>query len=423
MLRALIIIAVVLAVVIAIDFYAYQAVRTVTAGLSPRWRTGWRWAYWVFSVGVLALLVVGVLVMGDRRATNHFAQMAFGLVVLSVVPKLIVVVALLGEDLIRAFWWGWQRFTQLMTRADGPHPAGAAEVVVSRSEFLSALALGVAAVPFAGIGYGMLHGRYRYTVHRETLRFANLPEAFHGLRVVQLSDIHAGSFDSPKDVARGVQVVIDERPDLILFTGDIVNNAATELEPWVETFGRLRAPLGQYAILGNHDYGDYVQWPSAEAKAANLAHLERLHAQTGFRLLKNAHVKLSKGDAEIVLAGVENWGLGFKQKGDLEATLRGVTPEQFVLLMSHDPSHWDAQVRQHPARVELTLSGHTHGMQFGVEVGALRWSPVKYRYPRWAGLYTEGDHRLYVNRGFGFIGFPGRVGIWPEITVLTLERA
>ncbi len=419
--RFLIALAIVLVVVLALDFYAYQAVRTATASLSPRWRSGWRTAYWAFSIGVLAMVLVGVVLMGNRRATNHFAQYAFGLLVLSVVPKLVVVLPLLFEDVVRLFWAAWGKFTQWRTVSAPAEPA--ADLIVSRSQFLSTAALAVAAVPFLSIGYGLLRGRYQYTVHRHTLRFDNLPEAFHGLRVVQLSDIHSGSFDSPADVARGVQLVLDERPDLILFTGDIVNNAATEFEPWVDTFSRLRAPLGQFSILGNHDYGDYAQWPSDEAKAENLALLERLHAQTGFRLLKNEHLRLERDGQHLVLAGVENWGLGFKQKGDLGATLAGLSPEQFILLMSHDPSHWDAQVREHPARVELTLSGHTHGMQFGVEVGELRWSPVKYRYPRWAGLYQEGQHQLYVNRGFGFIGFPGRVGIWPEITVLTLERA
>jgi predicted MPP superfamily phosphohydrolase len=421
-LRILIAIAVALVVIVAIDFYAYQAVRTVTASLSPRWRSIWSWAYWVFSVGVIVLLVVGVIVMGDRRATNHFAQYALGMVVLSVVPKLVIIVALLGEDAIRLFWAVWLRFTQSLTTSSTP-PVQQADLLVSRSQFLSALALGAAAIPFAGIGYGLIRGRYQYTVHRQTLSFANLPPAFHGLRIVQLSDVHSGSFDSPADVARGIALAQAEKPDLIVFTGDLVNNTADEFNPWVEAFSKLRAPLGQFSILGNHDYGDYSQWPSEKAKAANLAHLEALHAQTGFRLLKNERVAIERDGQQFILAGVENWGLGFKQKGDLAATLNGLSPEQFILLLSHDPSHWDAEIRKHPARVELTLSGHTHGMQFGVEIPGFRWSPVKYRYPRWAGLYQEAYHRLYINRGFGFIGFPGRVGIWPEITVLTLERA
>ena len=292
-----------------------------------------------------------------------------------------------------------------------------------RRKFVSQVALATAAVPFGSILYGITKGKFDFRVRKLTLRFADLPASFDGFTLVQLSDIHSGSFTQADGVNYGVDLANEQQADLILFTGDMVNNVATEVEPWLSTFGRLEAPQGLYSTLGNHDYGDYASWPDEAAKARNLQQLKDYHAEMGFRLLNNEHVLLEKGEEQIALLGVENWGLPpFPQKGDLNQALQGTEATPFRILMSHDPTHWNAKVRPHSQQIHLTLSGHTHGMQFGIEVPGFRWSPVKYRYPEWADLYGGPDEYLYVNRGFGYIGFPGRVGIWPEITVIRLEK-
>ena len=288
---------------------------------------------------------------------------------------------------------------------------------------MSMLALGVAAVPFTGIIYGVAKGRYQYTVRRIKLAFPDLPDAFNGFTITQLSDIHSGSFDNKAAVAYGVDLANRQHSDLFVFTGDLVNNEAAEMDPWIDTFSNLKAPMGQFSILGNHDYGDYIQWPDARTKAENLESLKAVHKKIGFRLLLNERITLEKDGQRINLIGVENWGKGgFAKYGDLQKAAAGLQKDSFNILLSHDPSHWEAEVLPHPEKIHLTLSGHTHGMQFGVELPGFRWSPIKYVYPQWAGVYERAGRYLYVNRGFGFLGFPGRVGILPEITVITLVK-
>lgn len=270
--------------------------------------------------------------------------------------------------------------------------------------------------------YGILKGKYAYRVIKHTLYFKDLPEAFEGFTITQISDVHAGSLKNAKAVQRGIDLIQKQQSDLFVFTGDLVNNKATEIEPWLAHFSQIKAPYGQFSILGNHDYGDYVKWRDEAAKAANLQLLKTYHAALGFRLLLDEHVRIEKNGQELVLAGIENWGLGFGERGDLQKALSDTTAEEFKILLSHDPSHWEAQVKNHSTKIQLTLAGHTHGMQFGIEAFGIKWSPVKYRYPHWAGILKANERVLNVNRGFGFIGFSGRVGIWPEITVITLRR-
>jgi len=270
--------------------------------------------------------------------------------------------------------------------------------------------------------YGMLFGKYAYRVVRHTLTFADLPTIFHGFTITQISDVHAGSFNNPKAVQKGIDLIKAQQSDLFVFTGDLVNNKATEIIPWIPYFSQIKAPYGQFSILGNHDYGDYVKWDSEAAKKANLQNLKQQHAALGYRLLLDEHVVLEKEGESIILAGVENWGLGFGERGDLQKALRHTDPAAFKILLSHDPSHWEAQVKQNPVPVQLTLSGHTHGMQFGIELFGIKWSPVKFRYAHWAGIKEENGRYININRGFGFIGFSGRIGIWPEITVITLKK-
>jgi predicted MPP superfamily phosphohydrolase len=268
----------------------------------------------------------------------------------------------------------------------------------------------------------MFKGKYDYKVHRTTLYFNDLPEAFDGFTITQLSDIHSGSFDNTEAMQRGIDLANAQKSDLFVFTGDLVNNAAWEIEPYIKNFGQLKAPYGQFSILGNHDYGDYIEWASEAEKAANLDKLKQHHKELGYRLLLDENVEIEKNGQKISLIGVQNWGKGFIQIGDLDKALRGVDKEAFKILLSHDPTHWEEKVRYNPTTIHLTLAGHTHGAQFGVEVAGFRWSPVQYRYLDWAGLVNEKNRYLYVNRGFGFLAFSGRLGIWPEITVITLKR-
>ncbi|GET29183.1 hypothetical protein SD074_13850 [Prolixibacter sp. SD074] len=274
----------------------------------------------------------------------------------------------------------------------------------------------------SGLVYGMSN-RYNYKLRRVRIPINGLPDEFKGLRIVQISDIHSGSFDDPEAVSQGVAAVMEEKPDLILFTGDLVNGRATEIVPYMEVFKALKAPMGVYSVLGNHDYGDYVSWPSEEAKMKNLEQLKQHQADMGWRLLTNEHVLLERNSQQIALIGIENWGArGFTQYGDMKKAVSGLEKLDISvkILMSHDPSQWDAQVRKDYQDINLTLSGHTHGMQFGIDIPGFKWSPVEYFYKEWAGLYQKEHQYLYVNRGYGFIGYQGRLGVLPEITSIEL---
>jgi predicted MPP superfamily phosphohydrolase len=270
--------------------------------------------------------------------------------------------------------------------------------------------------------YGMIRGKYAYRVIKHVLSFPELPQAFDGFTITQISDIHAGSFKNAKAIQKGIDLIKQQASDLFVFTGDLVNNKASEIKPWLSYFSQIRSPNGQFSILGNHDYGDYVKWDTEQNKRANLDQLKAYHRELGYKLLLDEHVEIQRGDQKIILAGVENWGLGFGQRGDLEKALRGVKTTDFKILLSHDPTHWENEVKNYPGGVQLTLAGHTHGMQFGIEAFGIKWSPVKYRYAHWAGIKKENGQVLNINRGFGFIGFSGRIGIWPEITVIELRK-
>ncbi|MFN8922610.1 MAG: metallophosphoesterase [Sphingobacteriia bacterium] len=401
---------------VLIDLYFYQSVRALLPA-AGRTRTVVQYGYWLFSTLVLLWFVGIALSSGPGPSAlrgGSLAVYAFSSIIGIYLAKLIGTLPLLLDDTRRLMLWGYQAV------AAAPAPG----VPISRSTFLSWLGLGL-----AGTLYGVMllgyRNAYAYQTRRHTLRLPGLPLAFDGLRVVQLSDIHAGSLGNHQAVNAGIDRVLAEQPDLILFTGDLVNDRAVEMGPWKDSFARLRAPLGVYSILGNHDYGDYSEWPSAQAKAENLQALKDLHASMGWRLLLNEHVRLKRGEDEIALVGVENWSAStrFPSHGRLAQAMQGSEDLPCHLLMSHDPSHWDAEVRPAFPHIALTLSGHTHGMQFGTENPWFRFSPVQWLYRQWAGLYQADAQQLYVNRGFGFIGYQGRVGILPEITVLTLKRA
>jgi uncharacterized protein len=270
--------------------------------------------------------------------------------------------------------------------------------------------------------YGSKWWKYRYTVRKQTLYFDDLPHAFDGTKIVQVSDIHSGSFNRKAAVEAGIELIKEQNADIFVFTGDLVNNDSHEFTPWKDTFNGITAPLGQYSILGNHDYGDYVSWKTKDAKKENMALLKKHHDDIGWKLLLDEHIKIEKDGDTIVLAWVENRWDSFSQYGDLEKALNGIDHKHFTVLLSHDPSHWDKQIKKHPKHVHLTLAGHTHGMQIGFDLGKYKRSPIKYRYKQRAWMYEDSWQHLYVNRGFGFLGLSARVGMWPEITVITLKK-
>lgn len=404
-----------LAFISLIDWYSYQAFKT----LFPT-QTWIKIGYWTFSIAIYLFSIFVFLTFDRGNISLNFGRL-ISLLVLSILPKLIILVFLFGEDIVRI---GTGIFYSVSGNNDG-------DFLPDRRKFISQAALVLSTIPFLGILHGVLIGKYRYRVINHTLEFDDLPEEFDGFTITQISDIHSGSFDNKKKLEYGIDLINQQASDVILFTGDLVNNQAKEMEPWIDSFKKLKAAMGKYSILGNHDYGDYMVWPSKEAKEENMLRLYEIHEELGFRLLRNENVKLKKpalsgvegAGSSIDLIGVENWGKGFAQHGDLPKAAANLSNQSFKILMSHDPSHFDEEVKSFSQMIQLTLSDHTHGMQFGIEIpGIIKWSPASLRYPKWAGLYEELGRYLHVNRGFGFLAFPGRVGIWPEITVLKLKK-
>lgn len=395
-------------VVVLSEFYTFMAVKEAT-------KTRWiHWVYLALSIIIIAYIIYSFTQFDRRNGQTRQSLFTIGLLLITVVPKLIIALIMLGEDIIRFIGGCIRAFAGQSGQPFLPE----------RRRFVSLTALGIAAIPFLSLLYGMTKGKYNFKVRKTTITFPDLPDAFDGFTLTQISDVHSGSFDDKEKIEYAIDLINQQSSDLILFTGDIVNTHASEMYPWLETFNRIEsAPLGKYAVLGNHDYGEYIEWPNQKAKDDNFEAIKNLYGDIGFKLLLNEHVKLRRGDDEIALVGVENWGHNFKKAGDLKKADAGLKPEDFKILMSHDPSHWDLEVKDSSTNINLTLSGHTHGFQFGIEIpGFLKWSPVQYVYRQWAGLYEHMGRYIYVNRGFGFHAFPGRVGIWPEITVITLKK-
>ncbi len=390
-----------------VDFYAFQAIKTITKN---------NWIHYLHIA--ISILVVGNFIYqftqtSTGRVLTPEKSYALGFLLTIIALKLVVVPIMFGEDVFRLLEG---TYNKLFVKTDIFH-------LPSRRKFISQVAMGIAAIPFASLLYGMYQGKYNFRVLNYTLHFDDLPEAFDGYKITQISDIHSGSFDNKEKIDYGVNLINEQLSDAILFTGDLVNNMASEMEEWIETFSKLKAKDGIFSILGNHDYGDYVNWNTKEEKEQNLEQLKDIQKQLGFDLLLNENRFIEKNGERIALIGVENWGKGFKQKGDLNKASEGVNSDDFKIVMSHDPSHWDEVIVPHKEHYHLTLSGHTHGMQFGIEIpGWIKWSPVKWRYKHWAGIYEQANQFINVNRGFGFLAYPGRVGIWPEITVIELKK-
>ncbi|MFC4690586.1 metallophosphoesterase [Dokdonia genika] len=397
-----------IAFIIALDIYAYQAFRFLVKG---RWGT--------ILYFLITLFIIGGMIYqfstGGRRNMSTLTQFFIVSFVILIVCKLVIIATMFGEDIFRLIKGGLNKLT-------GNTQGGA---IPSRRKFVSQIALGLAAIPFASILYGVIKGRYNFKVLKYTLSFDDLPEAFDGYKITQISDVHSGSFDNAEKLDYAIDLINEQASDAILFTGDMVNNEAAEMEPWKDTFARLKARDGKFSVLGNHDYGDYIDWPTPEAKIANLDRLKEIQKEMEFKLLLNEHHYIEKDGQRLAIVGVENWGEGgFKKAGDLNKAISGLAQDDFKILMSHDPSHWEYEVKDHPEHFHLTLSGHTHGMQFGIEIpGWFKWSPVKWRYKYWAGIYEDAKQYINVNRGFGYLAFPGRVGIWPEITVIELKKS
>ncbi|MFO7939993.1 MAG: metallophosphoesterase [Bacteroidales bacterium] len=412
----------VLIFLLVVDIYTFKGLRLLLLPKSTQWV---KYAFYIGYWSITLVMFLTLILLGRRLADSTNPQLyknmynLGGVFLMLYLPKLVFSAFHLLEDIA----WGLQHSVQGIKTLISP-PTAAGKAGISRLAFLSRTGLVMAALPFTGILYGMVKGRFDYRTEHITLHFTNLPAAFDGLKIVQISDIHIGSYWGHKDKVKGaIEKINEQDADILLLTGDLVNNFASELEGWRTILGSMKARMGKYSILGNHDYGDYHQWDSKQEKAENLMAIKQAHEQMGFNLLLNNHMLVTKNTESVAIAGVENWGKPpFPQYGNLASTLEGIPSDCFTILMSHDPSHWDEEILG-KTNIPITFSGHTHGMQFGINLPYLKWSPVKYRYPRWAGLYQEMKQSLYVNRGFGYIGYPGRVGMTPEITVMTLKKA
>lgn len=401
------------------DLFLHGAVKTAF----PQNRKKALRRYWSVNIGLFIITSSGFLLMqymdpALARLNLYFLGVFVSLLFAKLLSALLLLIA---EDT----WRVPLSLATLKKRKATATPETRTPVLISRRTFISRTALLAGALPFAGFMYGMISGRYRFTIHRETLSFDDLPQAFDGLTITHISDLHMGSWDKAADahIRELVTLVNNLKADVLFFTGDIVNSRADEMNNWYDLLKGFHAGTGKFSILGNHDYGDYVKWKSDAEKEANLGLVKNIHPAIGFQLLLNEHRSIEKNGERLYIAGVENWGKGdFPKFGDLDKAFSGIPDDAFTILLSHDPSHWKAKVLDHKKIPHLTLSGHTHGFQMGIETPAFRLSPSQLVYDEWAGLYSAGNRHLYVNRGLGTVGYPGRLGIWPEITHITLKK-
>jgi predicted MPP superfamily phosphohydrolase len=392
-----------------VELYAFQAFKTI---IKDRW---FLVAYGVLSLAVLIYILYGFFSFDRSVGQTQGMMFTMGVMLVVYVPKIVLTIVLLGEDVFRV---GASLVNYFM------YNSPRSEMMPERRKFVSQLGLGLAAIPFLSLIYGVTIGKYNFKVIKQRIFFPDLPDAFDGFTITQISDVHSGSFDNPDKINYAIDLINEQNSDMILFTGDIVNTHANEMHPWIETFKRIKEhKYGKYSVLGNHDYGEYVTWPSEAEKEQNFKDIKDLYSQIDFKLMLNEHTFLERGTDRIALVGVENWGNNFKKAGDLNKASEALDEKEFKILMSHDPSHWDFEIKKHQKNFHLTFSGHTHGMQFGIEIpGYFKWSLAQYVYAQWAGLYEHLGRYVYVNRGFGFHAYPGRVGIMPEITVIELKK-
>jgi len=406
---------IILSLALLVDFYVYAGLKTIIQPLTEKQRLFIQTGYWIVSI--LAIVCFLFFAFSPAvQSSRNFKTYVFSIVLGIFISKIICSVFLLIDDIRRMLTYGYFK----IGHAVSPDNISSTPVI-SRSVFLSWLGIAIGGTLFGTMMFGFKN-KYNYQVRKIKLKFDSLPSEFKGIRIVQISDIHSGSFQDKTAVAAGVKKVLQQNADLILFTGDLVNDRHDEMLDYIDLFSTIKAPMGVYSTLGNHDYGDYVQWDTDEAKIENLNKLKAIHHQMGWKLMMNEHTVFNRNGQEIALLGIENWGAKgrFPKYGSMEKAHKGAEHYPFKILMSHDPSHWDAEVKIKYPDVDLMLAGHTHGMQFGIENPYFKWSPVQWMYHQWAGLYEDKKQKLYINRGFGFIGYPGRVGILPEITVIDL---
>ncbi|MEI3791722.1 MULTISPECIES: metallophosphoesterase [unclassified Chryseobacterium] len=392
------------AIFLFLEIYIYQAIRTLTDN-------SWiRIGYWVVSLAVYGIFAYEVTHFQRSDRSMVRAQITISLFLIFILPKIFVVLFLLIDDIFRTGGY----LIGLTQPKENFFP--------ERRKFLSMAGLGLGGVLSALFIDGITFGKYRHTVRKIKVKIPGLSKSFEGYKVIQISDVHSGSFSDPDKLQHAIDLINEQNPDLVLFTGDMVNNVADEFKPFIPLFSKIKAKDGKFAVLGNHDYGDYVSWTSNDAKKKNLDTLIEYEKQAGFDMLRNENRVIDKNGEKLYILGVENWGLKpFPQFGKIDDALKGVPESAPKILMSHDPTHFDHVVKKHPGNIHLTLSGHTHGMQFGLDLKNVKWSPVQYRYPKWADLYESEGKTLYVNRGFGVLGYPGRVGVLPEITLFELS--
>ncbi|SMG11471.1 hypothetical protein SAMN05661096_00410 [Marivirga sericea] len=404
---------------ILIDLYVFQAVKIAVQNFSPLGKNIVFGIYWGFT----AITLLGFFLYHFTNP-DLFSRVArqFMLVIvfMNYISKTIALLVLLIGDVVRFGQWSFYKITDLLNNSKSDIEGQK----ITRSAFFAKSALVAGSLPLAAMSFGIISGAHDYRIRRKSIVIPNLPKAWHGVKVAQVSDIHSGSFWNKVAVEGGVDMLLAEKPDLIFFTGDLVNNEANEVENYIPIFSNLKADLGVYSILGNHDYGDYKNWPSEKAKKQNLQNVIDAHGVMGWNILLDEHRVLEVDNEPLAILGVENWGAGrFAKYGDISKAYAGTADLPAKILLSHDPSHWDAQIRKDYQDIDLMLAGHTHGFQFGVEIPGFKWSPSQYVYKQWAGLYQEDNQNLYVNRGYGYLGYPGRIGIPPEITILELRQS
>lgn len=392
----------------SLEVYTWRALKSKWNNYKPWFKKLIKFSFLTFliSAGLSLILMLTAGNYVPRSIGNFF----FGFLMMNLFVKIALAMVFFVDDLRRFFIWT-KRKTISKNQSNGEK--------ISRSDFLVKAGLVAAAIPAISYPAGMLVGPYNYKVRREKVKLDKLPSSFKNLKIVQISDIHAGSFYDKEAVKRGIDMLNAEKPDVVFFTGDLVNDSATEMDNYMDVFSKIEARYGVFSVLGNHDYGDYRSWDSEEEKLKNLDRLKEVHAELGWRLLLDEHIYLENESDKIAVIGVQNWGAGFHQIGDLQKAYNNVDAP-IKLLLSHDPTHWDEEVKKSYKDIDITFSGHTHGAQMGIETHGFKWSPISLRYSKWAGLYKEDNQYLYVNRGYGFLGYPGRIGIWPEITVLEL---
>ncbi len=401
-----------------IDWYVFQGIKVLVSPLSSSTQKTLKYAYWGLTILTLAAFFTYHFVNVDAYSKSLKMFLLVG-VFINYISKLFFVVFLLIDDLVRLIKYIGSFFTSESAVTE------TSDNTITRSDFLVKTAAFAAAVPLVGMSWGIISGAHDYRVRRIKLPLANLPKAFHGMKIVQVSDIHSGSFWNRTAVKGGVEMLMNEKPDMVFFTGDIVNNRSEELKDWISVFSQVKAPHGVYSVFGNHDYGDYVAWDSRQQKANNLKQLADMQKAMGWKLLMNENEIIEIDGEQIAVVGIENWGAKarFPKYGKLAEAVKGTENIATKLLLSHDPSHWQAEVLPLFPDISAMFSGHTHGMQFGVDIPGVKWSPVQYVYDEWAGLYQQKGQYLYVNRGFGYIGYPGRIGMPPEITTIELVSA